>query len=229
MTQPDRQTQFALFEAGAGVPGHRANLALELGAVVLPGLAVEEAPALLAAIDAVARASPWRHMTTVGGWRMSVAMTNCGDAGWVSDRKGYRYDAIDPETNRSWPALPRVFADLAERAAQAAGFGHFAPDACLINRYETGTRLSLHQDRNERDFGEPIVSVSLGVPATFLWGGNTRADRPRRVLLEHGDVVVWGGPARLSFHGIETLRKSHHALTGSTRFNLTFRRALLRS
>lgn len=225
MTQPDRQTQRALFDAVAEVPVHRANLALEPGAVVLYAFALEEASALLAAIDGVASAAPWRHMTTVRGWRMSVAMTNCGDAGWLSDRSGYRYDAIDPETNRPWPALPGAFADLARRAAQAAGFEHFAPDACLINRYEPGARLSLHQDRNKRDFSEPIVSVSLGVTATFHWGGSTRGDRPRRVRLEHGDVVVWGDPARLNFHGIDTLRADAHKLTGNVRFNLTFRRA----
>lgn len=225
MTQPDRQGQFALFDAGTEVSSNRANLTLEPGAVVLRDFAVDQAPALLAAIAAVARVAPWRHMTTVRGWRMSVAMTNCGDAGWVSDRSGYRYDTIDPDTDRPWPGLPAVFVDLAARAACAAGFAHFDPDACLINRYEPGARLSLHQDRNERDYAEPIVSVSLGVSATFLWGGSTRAVRPRRVRLEHGDVVVWGGAARLNFHGIEALRADAHALTGNTRLNLTLRRA----
>jgi len=157
---------------------------------------------------------------------MSVAMTNCGAAGWLSDRSGYRYDAIDPATRRPWPAMPDLFARLARRAASAAGFEGFAPDACLVNRYEPGTRLTLHQDRDEEDFAAPIVSVSLGVPATFLWGGAARAIRPRRVGLDHGDVVVWGGPARPNFHGIDTVREGHHALTGSVRFNLTFRRAL---
>lgn len=225
MTPPDRPAQLALFDAEVGVPGHRANLELEPGAAVLRGFALEEAPALLAAIEGVAQESPWRHMSTARGWRMSVAMTNCGDAGWLSDRSGYRYDAIDPQTNRHWPTLPGVFADLAMRAADAAGFENFAPDACLINRYEPGARLSLHQDRNERDFDEPIVSVSMGVPATFLWGGGTRAARPRRVRLEHGDVVVWGAETRLNFHGIEPLRADAHALTGNVRFNLTLRRA----
>lgn len=225
MTRPDRQAQLALFGPAVGVPDHPAHLALEPGAVVLRAFALEEAPALLAAIEGVAQVSPWRHMTTARGWRMSVAMTNCGDAGWVSDSSGYRYDRIDPQTHRLWPALPGVFADLAARAADAAGFEHFAPDACLINRYGPGARLSQHQDRNERDFGEPIVSVSMGVPATFLWGGSTRAARPRRVPLAHGDVVVWGAAARLNFHGIDTLRTDAHALTGNVRFNLTFRRA----
>jgi alkylated DNA repair protein (DNA oxidative demethylase) len=159
--------------------------------------------------------------------RMSVAMTNCGDAGWLSDRRGYRYDAIDPETSRPWPAMPDVFLHLATRAASAAGFERFAPNACLINRYEPGARLTLHQDRDERAFAAPIVSISLGVPATFLWGGSRRAVRPRRIRVDHGDVVVWGGPARLNFHGTESLREEHHALTGNRRFNLTFRRALL--
>ena len=155
-------------------------------------------------------------------------MTNCGEAGWLSDHKGYRYDAIDPQTNRRWPDMPEIFAGLAVRAASAAGFDHFVPDACLINRYEPGARLSLHQDRNEQDFGAPIVSVSLGVPASFLWGGAARSDKLRRVRLEHGDVVVWGGPARLNFHGIDPLRQDDHPLTDSTRFNLTFRRTLRR-
>jgi alkylated DNA repair protein (DNA oxidative demethylase) len=205
-----------------------ARLELEPGAWLLRGFALDDATALLATIAQVAQGAPWRNMETAGGWRMSVAMTNCGDAGWLSDRRGYRYDAIDPLTGRPWPALPALFRALAVRAAQAAGFAAFQPDACLINRYEPGARLSLHQDRNEADFGEPIVSVSLGVPATFLWGGTERAQRPRRLRLVHGDVVVWGGPARLNYHGVDTLREDHHPLTGRLRFNLTCRRALPR-
>jgi DNA oxidative demethylase len=201
---------------------------LEPGAFVLRAFASDEARALLDGIHAVAQQAPFRHMTTAGGLRMSVAMTNCGEAGWLSDRRGYRYDAIDPETNRRWPALPDAFAHLAAHAASAAGFDGFVPNACLINRYEPGTRLTLHQDRDEEDFTAPIVSVSLGLPATFLWGGALRTQRPRRVPLEHGDVVVWGGPARLHFHGIDLLREGHHALTGRARFNLTFRRAVLK-
>ena len=226
MTRADPAAQDELFEPVAAPAGGCEPL--EPGAVVLRAFAVAEAPALLEAIERVAEAAPWRRMTTARGWRMSVAMTNCGAAGWVSDRSGYRYDAIDPETGRPWPAMPGVFAQLAARAAGAAGFDAFAPDACLVNRYEPGTRLTLHQDRDERDFGAPIVSVSLGVPATFLWGGAARADRPRRVRLQHGDVVVWGGPARLHFHGIDSLREGHHPLTGSLRLNLTLRRALAR-
>jgi alkylated DNA repair protein (DNA oxidative demethylase) len=198
---------------------------LEPGAFVLRAFALDVAPALVDAIHVVARTAPFRHMTAARGLRMSVAMTNCGDVGWLSDHSGYRYDAIDPESRRPWPAMPDVFAQLAQRAASAAGFAGFAPDACLVNRYQPGARLTLHQDRDEQDFAAPIVSASLGVSATFLWGGTARAVRPRRVGLDHGDVVVWGGSARLNFHGIDTLRESHHALTGSARFNLTFRRA----
>jgi DNA oxidative demethylase len=164
-------------------------------------------------------------MVTPSGHRMSVAMTNCGTAGWVTDRTGYRYDSHDPETGRRWPSMPDVFADLAAQAAARAGFDGFAPDACLINRYETGARLSLHQDKDERDFSAPIVSVSLGLPAVFLFGGLRRADSPRRVPLAHGDVVVWGGPARLLYHGVLPLEAGHHPLTGGHRINLTFRRA----
>lgn len=156
---------------------------------------------------------------------MSVAMTNCGAAGWVTDRCGYRYERIDPDTGNSWPVMPPVFASLARAAAAAAGFAEFTPDACLINRYQPGARMSLHQDRNERDLGAPIVSVSLGLPAIFLWGGSTRAARPVRVPLMHGDVVVWGGADRLRFHGILALASGTHPLTGAARYNLTFRKA----
>jgi alkylated DNA repair protein (DNA oxidative demethylase) len=225
MTRASRAGQRELFDSGASPVEDREEL--EPGALVLRAFCLDEAPALLVAIDAVAQAAPFRHLTTPGGLRMSVAMTNCGDAGWLSDRRGYRYDAIDPETNRPWPAMPDVFFSLATRAASAAGFERFAPNACLINRYEPGARLTLHQDRDEGDFAAPIVSVSLGVPATFLWGGSRRAARPRRIRLEHGDVVVWGGPARLNFHGVDILREDQCALTGSRRLNLTFRRALL--
>jgi alkylated DNA repair protein (DNA oxidative demethylase) len=165
-------------------------------------------------------------MVTRGGFAMSVAMTNCGRAGWVTDRRGYRYEAIDPESGQPWPAMPPTFAALAADAAAAAGFAGFETDACLINRYGPGARMTLHQDRNERDFSAPIVSVSLGLPAVFLFGGHLRTDRPMRVPLAHGDVVVWGGPARLAFHGILPLRPGHHPRLGALRYNLTFRRAL---
>ncbi len=222
MTRASRAGQEELFDAGALHVDSREQL--EPGAAVLRVFALDEAPALLDAIHVVAQAAPFRRLMTARGLRMSVAMTNCGDAGWLSDRSGYRYDAIDPETNRPWPAMPDIFAHLAARAASAVGFDGFAPDACLINRYEPGTRL----DRDEQDFGAPIVSVSLGLPATFLWSDALRTDRPRRVRLQHGDVVVWGGPARLNFHGVDTLREGQHELTGSARFNLTFRRAVLK-
>ena len=177
------------------------------------------------AIDVVAARAPFRNMVTPGGHRMSVAMTNCGDFGWVSDRRGYRYEGADPESGRPWPAMPSCFLDLAARAARAAGYDDFVPDACLVNNYEPGTRLTLHQDRNERDFKAPIVSVSLGLPATFLFGGDERSDRPRRVKLLHGDVAVWGGPSRLAFHGIAPLREGAHPVTGRRRINLTLRKA----
>ncbi len=196
------------------------------GAVVLRRWAEADVVDLLTALETILAAAPFRHMTTPGGYRMSVAMTNCGRAGWVTDRRGYRYDASDPTTGRQWPAMPSPFCRLAERAAVAAGFDGFAPDSCLINRYEPGTRLSLHQDRNERDFTAPIVSVSLGLPAVFLFGGLRRSDRPRRLRLESGDIVVWGGPARLAFHGVDPLAEGDHPLTGRCRINLTFRKAL---
>jgi DNA oxidative demethylase len=196
------------------------------GAIVLRGFAASEAPALLAAMQEVVAAAPFRRMVTPGGYTMSVAMTNCGAAGWVTDRKGYRYTADDPETGRPWPAIPDIFRHLAARAAAAGGYSGFVPDACLINRYEKGTRLSLHQDRNERDPAAPIVSVSLGLPAVFLWGGPARSDRPRRIRLESGDVAVWGGPTRMNFHGIDVLAEGDDPLTGSCRINLTFRKAL---
>jgi DNA oxidative demethylase len=196
------------------------------GAVVLRSFARDQAAALVAAVEAVAAAAEFRNMVTPGGFRMSVAMTNCGRAGWVTDRKGYRYDGADPLTGRAWPTLPARFRELAADAAGAAGFTGFAPDACLINRYEPGTRLSLHRDENERDLAAPIVSVSLGLPAIFLFGGNRRADRPRRIRLQSGDVVVWGGPARLFYHGVAPLADGEDPLTGQRRINLTLRKAL---
>ena len=157
---------------------------------------------------------------------MSVAMTNCGQAGWISDKSGYRYDSVDPLTGRLWPTMPASFLCVATRAAAKAGFKGFEPDACLMNRYEPGARLTLHQDKNERDFNAPIVSVSLGLPATFLFGGLSRKDRPRRFRLQNGDVAVWGGPARLAYHGVAPLADGDHPLTGRCRINLTFRKAL---
>jgi DNA oxidative demethylase len=202
------------------------RIVLGARAVLLRGFARERAPGLVAAIGGVAVASPFRHMVTPGGREMSVALTNCGEVGWVTDRTGYRYDAFDPATGRPWPTMPQPFADLAVEAAAAAGFDGFHADACLINRYAPGARLSLHQDRNERDFNQPIVSVSVGLPAIFLWGGKMRTERVRHIPLYHGDVMVWGGPDRLRFHGVHVLADGEHPLTGACRFNFTFRRAL---
>ena len=194
--------------------------------MLLRGFAIPDEVELLAAVQNVASNAPFRHMVTPGGFRMSVAMTNCGAAGWVTDRTGYRYDAKDPASGKPWPAMPTAFLDLAQRAAGAAGFAAFIPDSCLVNRYAPGAKLSLHQDKNERDFTAPIVSVSLGLPATFLFGGAKRSDPPRKIPLRHGDVVVWGGPTRLAFHGVATLKDGEHPALGRERVNLTFRKAL---
>jgi alkylated DNA repair protein (DNA oxidative demethylase) len=206
-------------------PAPQPDLTLGDGAVRLSGFARDEAEALLAALRSVEAAAPFRHLTTPGGYSMSVAMTNCGEVGWTSDKRGYRYDPVDPQSGRPWPAMPDAFRALAARAAAKAGYADFRPDACLINRYAEGARLSLHQDRDEGDLSAPIVSVSLGLPAIFLWGGLSRSDRTRRIPLEHGDVVVWGGPSRLVFHGVMPLAGGEHPLTGACRYNLTFRRA----
>ena len=195
------------------------------GAFVLHGFALQDETALLNAFHEVTAKAPFRHMVTPGGFRMSVAMTNCGSLGWVTDRTGYRYDAIDPESGQPWPALPASFLRLARDAAAEAGFAGFLPDACLVNRYEAGAKLSLHQDKDERDFTAPIVSVSLGIPAVFLFGGINRADKTRRVPVSHGDVIVWGGPARLRYHGVLPLKEAQHPLLGEYRVNLTFRKA----
>ena len=195
------------------------------GAVLLRGFASRFESRLIPALREIIVQAPFRHMSTPGGHQMSVAMTNCGDAGWVTDRTGYRYDGTDPESGEKWPAMPDVFRELAREAATEASFKGFSPDACLINRYEPGARMSLHQDKDEQDFGAPIVSVSLGIPATFLFGGLKRSDKPQKFRLTHGDVVVWGGPSRLFFHGIAPLADGEHALMGRERFNLTFRKA----
>jgi alkylated DNA repair protein (DNA oxidative demethylase) len=195
------------------------------GAVLLRGFASRFESRLIPALREIIVQAPFRHMSTPGGHQMSVAMTNCGDAGWVTDRTGYRYDGTDPESGEKWPAMPDVFRELAREAATEASFKRFSPDACLINRYEPGARMSLHQDKDEQDFGAPIVSVSLGIPATFLFGGLKRSDKPQKFRLTHGDVVVWGGPSRLFFHGIAPLADGEHALMGRERINLTFRKA----
>lgn len=206
-------------DLGAGRP-------LAEGAVLHRGFALPQEADLLAAVERITAQAAFRHMVTPGGFTMSVAMTNCGAAGWVTDRSGYRYTSIDPESGQSWPALPDAFAALAKTAAAKSGYADFVPDACLINRYEPGAKMSLHQDRNESDMSQPIVSVSLGLPAVFLFGGPERKDRAKRIPLEHGDVVVWGGPSRLFFHGVNTLADGVHPALGRQRINLTFRRAL---
>ncbi|WP_454649340.1 DNA oxidative demethylase AlkB [Bradyrhizobium liaoningense] len=194
------------------------------GAVLLRGFFKPIESKLIEAVRAIVAQSPFRRMTTPGGHLMSVAMTNCGERGWITDHTGYRYDPTDPRTGAPWPAMPAVLSDLARSAAEQGGFEGFAPDACLVNRYEPGTRLSLHQDKDELDYSAPIVSVSLGLPATFLFGGLARSDKPRRFRLVHGDVVVWGGASRLAYHGVVPLADGEHPLLGRKRINLTFRR-----
>ena len=203
----------------------RRLVAIDPGAMLLQGFAAAEAQTLLDGIAAVEAEAPFRHMETPGGWSMSVAMTNCGPFGWTTSRRGYRYAEYDPQSGAPWPPMPDVFTDVARSAAAAAGFSDFQPDACLVNRYGAGARLSLHQDRDEVDLAAPIVSLSLGLPGVFLWNGSTRAGRARRIRLCHGDAVVWGGPSRLAFHGIDRLSPGHHPATGSVRYNLTFRKA----
>lgn len=204
-------------------PGERDALGPQ--SCVLRGFALPWESELLAAVSSVTDQAPWRHMVTPGGFTMSVALTNCGVLGWTSDRHGYRYSRTDPNTGQPWPALPPEFDRLAREAAAAAGYDGFAPDACLINRYLPGSRMSLHQDRNERDFSAPIVSVSLGMTATFMFGGHERSDKFARVPLYHGDVAVWGGADRLRFHGILPLKDAPHPVLGSQRINFTFRKA----
>jgi alkylated DNA repair protein (DNA oxidative demethylase) len=206
--------------------GEARTLVLAPGAVLLKRFALADAGALLTDVREIDALAPFRHLITPGGLRMSVAMTNCGAVGWVSDRSGYRYDRVDPMTGSPWPPMPVSFQRIASEAASAAGFDDYVPDVCLINRYVPGARLSLHQDRNELDDEAPIVSVSLGLPATFLFGGFKRSDRCMRLALEHGDVVVWGGPARMRFHGVMPIAEGQHPELGAQRINLTFRTAL---
>ena len=217
-------TSLSLFEDSAAL--NSGSVPLMAGAVLLRGYALRHLALLLSELAQVTAVAPYRHMVTPGGYSMSVSMSNCGAAGWVTDRSGYRYDACDPLSGKPWPARPICFGKLATDAAAEAGYSSFIPDACLINGYAPGARMSLHQDKNERDFDAPIVSVSLGLPAVFLWGGSARSDRPMRVPLVHGDVVVWGGPARLRYHGVMPLKAGEHAVLGRLRVNLTFRKAL---
>jgi DNA oxidative demethylase len=214
-----------LFSA-AGILDDPRHEAIAQGAALLRGYALPFMTDILASLEAITAQAPFRHMTTPWGAVMSVAMTNCGEAGWLTDRSGYRYDHIDPESGLSWPAMPGCFRGLAIGAAGEAGYPGFVPDACLINRYEQGTRLTLHQDKNERDYAQPIVSVSLGLPATFQFAGLRRRDPVRKFIVRHGDVAVWGGPSRLCYHGVTELEKGEHETLGRRRINLTFRRAL---
>ena len=200
------------------------DIEVAAGAMLLGGFARPFETLLIAAIRSVVAQSPFRHQITPGGHRMSVAMTNTGAAGWVTDRRGYRYEAMDPDSGQPWPPMPQVFSELAAQAAAKAGFSDFCPDACLVNRYEPGAKMSLHQDKDELDLNAPIVSVSLGLPAIFLFGGLNRSDKTVRHRLTHGDVVVWGGPARLAFHGVLPLAEGEHPLLGRQRINLTFRK-----
>jgi len=211
---------------GPGDAGDPERDELAPGAVVLRGYALPYEDALLDGLSSIIAEAPFRHMVTPGGHTMSVAMTNCGVAGWVTDPTGYRYAASDPETGRKWPAMPQNFARLALAAAREAGYPDFAPDACLINRYEPGARMSLHQDKDEQDFAQPIVSVSLGLSATFQFGGKQRTDPVRKILLGNGDVVVWGGLSRLFYHGVLALKDGEHPKLGRMLINLTFRSAL---
>lgn len=193
--------------------------------VVLRGHALPHAAQLLEAVEGIAARAPLRHLVTPGGFTMSVAMTNCGELGWATNERGYVYAPNDPTTGRPWPPMPAVFQALCHEAAVAADYPDFRPDACLINRYAVGAKLSLHQDKDEPDLRAPIVSVSLGLPAVFQFGGLRRNDPLKRIMLEHGDVVVWGRESRLYYHGIQPLKPGVHPLTGEYRFNLTFRQA----
>ena len=196
---------------------------LALGAVVLRGAVADDAESVLAELPRLAASSPFRRVTTTTGKAMSVEMTNCGAVGWVSDQRGYRYEESDPISGRAWPPMPESFRQLATRLAKQAGYEYYEPDTCLINKYSVGSKMGMHQDRDERDFGQPIVSVSLGLPIMFKFGGKTRTESTIKVQLHHADVVVFGGVARLAFHGVGTLRKGSHPLTGDVRYNLTFR------
>ncbi|RUO48879.1 DNA oxidative demethylase AlkB [Pseudidiomarina aquimaris] len=204
---------------------HQSIVQLDTQAFVLKGFASAQDLQLWQLIQEVVAVSPWRQLTTPGGKKMSVRTTNCGRWGWLSDAKGYRYTAQDPLRNEPWPAMPELFSELAQDAAERAGFANFQPDACLVNSYLPGTRMGLHQDRDEANLQAPIVSVSLGLSAQFLWGGDSRNERPQRIELHHGDVVVWGGVDRLKFHGIGKILAGNHPLLGQQRINLTFRRA----
>lgn len=212
---------FDLFDNKPEDPSRQ--LRIGAGTVYLREFLRQDETAIISAVDAVTAISPFRHLTTPGGKTMSVAMSNCGALGWVSDHAGYRYQAQDPLTQKNWPAMPPLLLTLAQNAAEQAGYKNFEPNVCLINRYETGARMGLHQDRDERNLTAPIVSFSLGLPATFIWGGLERVGKTERFILQHGDALVWGGPDRLRFHGVAPLKPGVHPLTGACRINITFR------
>ena len=195
------------------------------GAVLLHRYALKLERTFLDELDTLTKISPFRQMLTPGGRKFGVHNTSCGEVGWISDARGYRYVSIDPVSEQPWPTMPREFQQLATDAAEEGGFKHFIPDSCLVNRYAPDIKMSLHQDKDEADFSQPIVSVSLGMSATFVFGGLQRSDKLRRIDLHHGDVLVWGGPARLLFHGIQSIKDQPHPIMGAQRINLTFRRA----
>lgn len=197
--------------------------ALGSGATWIHGFLVAHADMVMADIAGVVAHSPYRHLTTPGGKRMSVGMSNCGAEGWVSDRAGYRYQSTDPVTAKPWPPMPSRLRALAQRAADDSGYPGFEPTVCLINYYAPGARMGLHQDKDEANLTAPIVSFSLGLAATFIWGGWQRVGTTQRIMLRHGDAVVWGGEDRLRFHGVAPLKDGEHPLTGHARINLTFR------
>lgn len=224
MTNKTDPLTIDLFENDPAINPKRIEIATD--AVILRGYATAIAADLIKTLNSILAIAPLRQMQTPNGYMMSVRTTSCGRFGWVSDHRGYRYERHDPHTGQPWPSLAPSFLELAQNAAQAAGFDNFIPDSCLINSYQAGTKLSLHQDKNERDFSAPIVSVSLGLPTLFLFGGDVRSQKPQRYRLEHGDVAVWGGASRMAFHGIEPLVDGNHPLTGKRRINLTFRKVM---
>lgn len=206
-------------------PDEENTIEIAPDAYLLKGFLLGQGEPLLAALFEVIVQAPLRHMETPSGYAMSVAMTNCGDWGWVTDNKGYRYSSVDPITQQPWPMMPALFKQLAIHAAEKVGFSYFAPDACLVNRYGVGAKMSLHQDKDEADFSQPIVSFSLGLPTIFDFGGETRESPRQAILLEHGDVLVWGGRSRLHYHSVRQIKSGVHPQLGAYRFNLTFRRS----
>lgn len=180
---------------------------------------------LMVQVERITKVSPFRKMMTPNGHYTGVALTNCGDFGWTSDRNEYRYSSSDPLNNQPWLAIPESFKALAKNAAHVAGFKDFEPDACLINQYLIGTKLGSHQDKNEKDFSQPIVSVSIGLSAVFQIFGNQRAGQAINYRLYDGDVVVWGNSARLCYHGVRTLSAAELDPTCQQRINITFRKS----